>query len=117
MIRFLADENFNRRIFRALRLRSPDIDLVRVQDEGLTGADDPAVLDRAASENRILLSHDYKTIPGFACERIAAGLPMPGVFLADSYISISVAVEEISILAEFSEEGEWEGQVRYLPIV
>jgi len=29
---------------------------------------------------------------------------------------MAVAIDEILILAECSEEGEWEGQVRYLPL-
>jgi hypothetical protein len=32
VIRLLADENFNNNIVRGVRLRDPDIDLVRVQD-------------------------------------------------------------------------------------
>lgn len=45
MIRLLADENFNNNIVRADRVRAPDVDIVRVQDVGLSGADDPTVLD------------------------------------------------------------------------
>ena len=41
MLRLLADENFNGDIVRALLLRQPDLDIVRVQDVGLAGVDDP----------------------------------------------------------------------------
>lgn len=34
MIRLLADENLNNNIFRGVRLRQPDIELVRVQGVG-----------------------------------------------------------------------------------
>ena len=37
MLRLLADENFHGDIVRGLLLRQPDLDLVRVQDVGLTG--------------------------------------------------------------------------------
>jgi hypothetical protein len=37
VIGLLADENFNNNIVRGVRLRDPDIDLVRVQDVGLSG--------------------------------------------------------------------------------
>jgi predicted nuclease of predicted toxin-antitoxin system len=46
---------------------------------GLSGKDDPTVLAWAASENRILLTHDVATITRFAYDRIVRGLPMPGV--------------------------------------
>jgi len=37
-LRWLADENFDNDIVRWLRRRIPNIDLVRAQDVGLTGA-------------------------------------------------------------------------------
>ncbi len=58
MLRFVADENFNGDIVRGLLLRRPDVDLVRVQDAGLTGADDPEILAWATAHDRIVLSHD-----------------------------------------------------------
>lgn len=39
MLRLLADENFNNNIVRGLLRRKPDLDIVRVQDVGLSGAD------------------------------------------------------------------------------
>ena len=45
MARFLADENFNNQIVRGVLRQSSDIDIVRVQDVDLSGADDPAVLE------------------------------------------------------------------------
>ena len=39
MIRFFADEDFNGRIVRGLLRRKRDLDLVRVQNVGLAGAD------------------------------------------------------------------------------
>ena len=48
MIRFAADENFNQTITRGLKNRQPDIDIVRVQDVGLSGANNETVPDSAA---------------------------------------------------------------------
>jgi hypothetical protein len=58
VIRLLADENFNNNIVRGVRLREPDIDFVRVQDVGLSGADDPSVLEWVAehAEHQRVLS-------------------------------------------------------------
>lgn len=63
MLRLAADENFDGRIARGLQRRLPDIDLVRVQDTPLAGADDDAVLDWAARENRLVLTHDVARRP------------------------------------------------------
>ena len=45
-----------------------------------------------------------------------SGKPMPGVFEVSRLTSIGVVIEDILLLAECSEGGEWEGQVRYLPL-
>ena len=79
MIRLLADENFNNNIVRGVRLWNPGIDLVRVQDVGLSVANDPSVLEWAAGHQRVLLTHDVATIKAFAYERVRAGKPMPGI--------------------------------------
>nr|WP_019498087.1 DUF5615 family PIN-like protein [Pseudanabaena sp. PCC 6802] len=71
-MKFLADENFDNTIVRGLLRRKPDIDIVRVQDVGLSGKDDPTVLAWAAQENRILLTHDVATITHYAYERLSA---------------------------------------------
>jgi hypothetical protein len=116
MIRLLADENLNNNIVRGIRLRSPDIDLLRVQDVDLSGADDPTVLDWAARHGRVLLTHDVTTITAFAFERVRGGKPMPGVFEVAPRVSLRTAIDDILLLATCSVEGEWEGQVRYLPL-
>lgn len=116
MLRFAADENFNNNITRALLRRKPDLDIVPVQGVGLSGADDPTVLEWAAKEKRILLTHDVSTITRYAYERVQAGKPMPGVFEVSRAVSISLAIEDILLFAECSKDGEWEGQVLYLPL-
>ena len=116
MLRMLADENFNGDIVRGVRRRRRDVDIVRVQDIGLSGADDPTVLAWAAEQQRVLLTHDVSTMTRYAYDRIREAKPMPGVFEVSRKVSLSVAIEEILLLAECSEDGEWEGQVRYLPL-
>jgi predicted nuclease of predicted toxin-antitoxin system len=70
MISLAADENFNNNIVRGLLRRKPDLDIVRIQDEGLSGADDQAVLEWAAQKGRILLTHDVSTITHYAYDRV-----------------------------------------------
>jgi hypothetical protein len=40
---------------------------------------------------------------------------MPGVFQIGRDIPVAMAIEDILLLAEYSREGEWEGQGCYLP--
>jgi len=116
MLRLAADENLNNDIVRGLLRMRPNLDIVRVQDVGLTGADDPTVLEWAAQEGRVLLSHDVSTITRYAYERVRADRPMPGVFEVSRSVPVGRAIEDILLLAEYSLDNEWEGQVRYLPL-
>jgi hypothetical protein len=116
MLALAADENFNNDIVRGLRRRAPDLDIIRVQDAGLAAADDPMVLEWAAQEGRVLLTHDVSTITRYAYDRVRAGKSMPGVFEVSRNVAIRVAIEDILLLAGGSIEDEWEGQVRYLPL-
>ena len=61
MLRLAADENINADIVRGHRSRFPDNYVVRVPDAGLSGADDPAVLEWAARAGRIVMTHDIST--------------------------------------------------------
>ena len=79
MLKFLADENFNNNIIRGLFLKNSQLDIICIQNTELLGAHDREVLEWAAQEDRILLTHDVQTITKYAYERIEAGLKMPGI--------------------------------------
>jgi len=116
MIRLAIDENFNNDILRGLLRREPHLDIVRIQDVGLSGADDPTVLNWAAEQGRVLLTHDVTTITRYAYARVGVGLPMPGIFEVHPDLPLGQVIEGLILLAFSSEPGEWEGQVRYLPL-
>ncbi|SRR5581483_10507515 len=116
MLKFVADENFNNDIVRGVRRRNEAIDIVRVQDEGLSGAVDPIVLEWAAQNGRLVLTHDVSTMTRYTYDRVRANQPMPGIVEASRDVPIGKAIEDILILAECSREGEWEGQIIYLPL-
>ena len=116
MIRFLTDENFNSRIFSGVRLRLPDLDIVRVQDSGLRSFRDPLILQFAADEDCVVLSHDVSTMEEHANARLLANQPMPGLFLIHQHFAIGRAIDEIVLIAECSQPEEWKGRIEYLPL-
>lgn len=116
MLRLLANENFNGYIVRGLLRRRPNLELARVQDVGLGEADDATILQWTATHNYILLTHDRATMPDFAYQRVAAGQPMPGVFVLSDRLSLRQAIDELLFLDEFSEQDEWKNLVVYLPL-
>jgi predicted nuclease of predicted toxin-antitoxin system len=116
MLRFLSDENFNGDIVRGLFLRQSNLDLVRVQDVGLRELDDPTILNWAADNERILLTHDRATMPDFAYDRLSKGQQMSGVFLINDRMPIRQAIDELLLLNICSQQEEWKGIVLYLPL-
>lgn len=116
MLRLLADENFHGDVVRGLLFRQPDLDLVRVQDIGLTGASDPGLLAWAAENNRIILTHDRATLPDYAHQRLTAGKTMSGVFVLNDRFLVREAIEEILLIVRCTDQGEWAGRVAHLPL-
>ena len=53
-IRFQADNDLKFGIVKAVKRREPAIDFASAHDAGLERIGDPELLDRAASENRVL---------------------------------------------------------------
>ena len=115
MLRLLADENLNGNIVRGIRRRLSNLDLVRVQDLGYTGADDPAVLALAAGQDRVLLTHDVQTLVGFALQRLQAGLWMSGVIVITAGAHLGRTIEDLVLAIEGYEAEEMEGRILYLP--
>ena len=115
-MKLAADEDFDNRIVAGLVRRLPQLDILRVQDAGLRSADDQTILAWAASEGRVLLTHDVNTLIETAYERIARGGRMPGVCAVPQEVPIGLAIDDALLLIEGSLEGEWEGQVKYIPI-
>jgi hypothetical protein len=74
------------------------------------------VLELTAEQDRVLLTHDVATITAHAYRSVMKGHRMPGVFEISRRVSIRSAVEDTVRLTECSNPGEWEGQVRYLPL-
>lgn len=75
MLGFAVDENFNMHIVNGVLRRLPTADIMRVQDAGLEGAEDPAVLEWAASESARLAHSRCQHSNGFClrpdCKRFA----------------------------------------------
>jgi len=116
MIRFLTDENFNGYVLAGLRRRLPDLDIIRIQDVGLRTARDQVVLEFAASQDRIVLSHDVHTMETHALARLVEGKRMSGIFLIDQNYPIGQAIEQIATIAECSDLSEWTNQIIRLPL-
>lgn len=97
--RFLADEGFNRDVTAGLRRHCPELDIVTVQEVRLTQASDPRILEAARQLDRIILSHDVRTMPihFFALlERLSGTEHLPGILLVSQRAPVGNAIQWIA---------------------
>jgi predicted nuclease of predicted toxin-antitoxin system len=112
-LRFLADADFNHKIVTGLRRRGQGLDCLWAHEAAVIGLPDPEVLAIAASMNRVLLSHDRKTMIGHFMDRVEA-TGSPGLIIVPQSLDIGRAIGEIVLIWATTEE--WSDRVGYLPI-
>jgi hypothetical protein len=112
----MADEDLDADIIQGLRLSEPAVDILDVKTEGLRGMKDPALLDLAAQQGRILVTHDRRTMTRHYRERLAAGASnQPGLFVVSQRSAIGEIVESLLLTWTASRAEEWHDRIVYLP--
>jgi hypothetical protein len=115
LIKFQADADLDHDIVVAVRRREPAIDFASAADCKLAGVPDPEVLERSANQNRILITHDRRTMPQHFRDRIGKGESSPGVFIVSQFGPIGPVLDVIVMVWAASEASEWRDQLFYLP--
>src|SRR5262245_4711178 len=113
--RFQADADLNEDIIMAVLRREPAVDFQTAEAAGLRGLPDDAVLALASQGNRILISHDRRTMRRHFARFIMSD-NSPGVIIVSQNISIRVASEELLLIWAASEAEEWKNLIVELPL-
>jgi predicted nuclease of predicted toxin-antitoxin system len=79
--RFLADHDLNEHIVHGVRRREPAIEFLRARDVGLHERPDAEVLEYAADNQLLVISHDVNTMPAEAYARIRADRRVAGLLM------------------------------------
>ena|SRR5215472_3940301 len=116
MIRFMADADLNDAIPRGCRRREPALDFRSANDANLEGLIDPDVLTLASAEDRILVSHDFQTMPRHFGDFLKARGSSPGMILVPQHMPIGEAMEELLLIWGASYSEEWRDRWRALPL-
>lgn len=115
-MRLAADENLDGRVLRGLRRRRPELDVVRAQDVGLEASDDREILAWAAEEERVLLSHDVRTMTAFAVARIHAGEPLAGLVIVPQSDAVGRIIDALIQLVDERLESGFQDEIIYLKL-
>ena len=114
-IRFQADADLNEDIVSGVVRRVPEIDFQTATKAGLSGRHDEQVLEVAASEGRILVSHDWETMPYHFAEFVATR-SSPGVLIIPQQLGIGAAIEELLMIWFVSDAEEYVNSIRRIPL-
>ena len=74
------------------------------------------VLRWAANEQRIILTHDLKTMVRDANQLVAQGEPMAGVIFVPEQLKIGRAINDLVMALEVYTESYLQDNVKYLPL-
>ena len=114
-LRFQADNDL-KKIIVTLR-REPRIDFQSAQAARLDNIDDEAVLRHAASQSRILVSHDKRTMPRALGSFIASGGTSPGVLLViPQNAPIRDVVEALILIWADDRADDWRNLTTKIPL-
>ena len=114
-VRFQADADLDVRTIRGLKRRQPDIDIETAAEAELTGVPDTDVLRRAADSDRILVTHDRRTMPAHF-RRFTARRTSPGIIIVSRNTSLAAAIEELLLIWAASEPEEWRNRLLFIPL-
>jgi hypothetical protein len=114
-VRFQADADLNQIILLATIRREPAIDFQSAMTAALPRVADPMVLARAATDGRVLVTHDRKTMPRHFSEFILRETS-PGLLVIPQSLSVAVAIEELILIWSATKAEEWVNRISILPL-
>ncbi|MEL6385535.1 MAG: DUF5615 family PIN-like protein [Cyanobacteria bacterium J06626_18] len=115
MICFQADADLNQIIVKACRRAEPEMEFQTAAEGGLIGISDPEVLSVTAKLERVLVTHDRKTMPTHFADRIIDA-PSAGVIVVPQSMAIRAVVDNLVLIWMASEAKEWVNRIRALPL-
>ncbi len=96
--------------------RVQDFDVVTAYEAGLSEAPDAELLEWAAGQERVVLTHDRRTMPDHASDRIRASRRMSGVIVVPKRLPLGQVIADLELIATCSVPGEWENRIQFLPL-
>ena len=112
-IRFQADADLNHIILLATVRREPAIDFRTAVD--LRGVSDADVLAMAATDGRVLVTHDQRTMLHHFAHFITRQAS-PGLIVIPQSLPVTVAVQELILIWSATDAEEWTNRVAFAPL-
>ena len=116
MVRFLADASLHHAIVTGCVRRQAGIDFLSAHAAKLHGVSDRDVLEIAAEQGRILVTHDFRTMPKHFAEFVSAGRSSPGVFLVQQRTPLALIIDDLVLIWTASKPEDWANRIVQIPL-
>ena len=116
-VRFLADHDLNEHIVAGVARHERRAEFQRVRQVGLSEARDHEILEYAARQGFVVVSHDVNTMPAAAFSRIERGQPLAGLLMVKQTEPVRAIIDNLILIWQATEFEEWKDQVVFLPIL
>jgi predicted nuclease of predicted toxin-antitoxin system len=116
MVRFLADASLHHAIVIGCARLEPAIDFISARAAKLDGLSDAEVLAMAAAHGRILVTHDFRTMPRHFADFLATGATSPGVFLVKQRTPLAAVIEDLVLIWTASTPEDWTNRIVTIPL-
>ncbi len=114
-VQFQADADLNQAIVTGVIRRQSNIDFQTATEAGLEGLKDLEVLALSAKQQRILVTHDRRTMPTEFANFIANN-QSAGVLIVSRKIALETVIEELILIWSVTTAEEWINRIAKIPL-
>ena len=114
-VQFQADADLNQAIVTGVIRRRPNINFQTATEADLEGLKDSEVLALSARQQRILVTHDRRTMPAEFAEFIV-GNQSSGVLIVSRKTALETVIEELILIWSVSTTEEWINRIAKIPL-
>src|ERR1700686_4622526 len=114
-VKYPADVNFDRRIVDGVLRRESLVDFQTSEEAEVSGKSDLEVLEIAAGFQRLLVTHDRKTMPR-AFGIFASHSQSFGVLVIPQKLNLRTGIDELLLVWALSDAEDWLNVIASIPL-
>lgn len=114
-VRFQADADLNQAIVTGVIRRQAEINFQTATEAGLEGLIDTEVLALSAKQQRILVTHDRRTMPTEFAEFIV-NQQSAGILIVSRKTALDIVIEELILIWSVTKADEWTNRIAKIPL-
>lgn len=112
---FQADADLDQAIVTGVIRRQPEVSFQTATEAGLEGLTDAEVLALSAKQQRILVTHDRRTMPAEFAEFIINS-QSAGVLIVSRKTPLEIVIEELILIWSLTATEEWINRIAKVPL-